>query len=216
MLELGLKTLLAYFLGSLMGAMLLGQWRGVDIRELGSGNAGGTNAIRTQGVVFGVAVGLFDIFKGWIAAGPLAQWLIPGVGIDAGVDRDWLAASCAAAAIAGHVWPIFHEFRGGKGGATLLGTLVALAPMTVPVVLAAWLLMMLASGFVGLATMIAAASAPLATAWQYPQAPAALYLLGICMALFVAWAHRSNIGRMRTGREPRVHGLWLLRARGKP
>lgn len=209
MLELGLKTLIAYLLGSVLGALLVGALRGVDIREQGSGNAGGTNAWRTQGLGFALAVVVVDVGKGWLAAGPLVGWQIPGVGLDTAVSRDWLAASCASAAIAGHVWPQWHEFRGGKGGATLIGALIALAPLAIPVALAAWLLVVMLSGFVGLATVTAAAAVPAALAWWLP-APAALVVFGVAMALFIGWAHRSNIRRMQRGQEPRVTRLWLL------
>ena len=98
MLELAVKTLLAYLLGSLMGALIIGALRGVDIRQQGSGNAGGTNALRTQGKAFALGVVAIDIGKGWFAAGALPGLALPGVGLDAALGREWLAVSCAAAA----------------------------------------------------------------------------------------------------------------------
>ena len=212
MLELGLKTLIAYLLGSLLGALLVGAARGVDIRELGSGNAGGTNALRTQGFWFAAGVVLIDIGKGIVAAGWLPDWNIPGIASDPGVDRAWLAATCAAAVVAGHVWPLYHEFRGGKGGATLVGTLLVLAPVVVPVAIAGWLLIVLLTGFVGLATMIVAATVPIAL-WLFGLQSLPLLVFAMAMAVFLVWAHRSNIGRMRSGDEPHLTGLWLLRPR---
>ena len=212
MLELGLKTLIAYLLGSLLGALLVGAARGVDIRELGSGNAGGTNALRTQGFWFAAGVVLIDIGKGALAAGWLPDWNIPGIARDSGIDRDWLVATCAAAVVAGHVWPLFHEFRGGKGGATLVGTLFVLAPVVVPVAITGWLLIVLLTGFVGLATMIAAATVPLALWLSGLQSPP-LLVFAMAMAAFFVWTHRSNIARMKGGSEPHFTGLWLLRPR---
>ena len=212
MLELGLKTLIAYLLGSLLGALLVGAARGVDIRELGSGNAGGTNALRTQGFWFAASVVLIDIGKGALAAGWLPDWNIPGIARDSGIDRDWLVATCAAAVVAGHVWPLFHEFRGGKGGATLVGTLFVLAPVVVPVAITGWLLIVLLTGFVGLATMIAAATVPLALWLSGLQSPP-LLVFAMAMAAFFVWTHRSNIARMKGGSEPHFTGLWLLRPR---
>ncbi|HEU0224221.1 MAG TPA: glycerol-3-phosphate acyltransferase, partial [Steroidobacteraceae bacterium] len=168
MLELGLKTLIAYLLGSVMGALAVGALKGVDIREQGSGNAGGTNALRTQGFWFAFATVVVDLGKGWLAAGWLPGLALPGVAADPMLSREWLAAACAAAAVAGHVWPLYHEFRGGKGGATLIGALAALAPATVPVALAAWLLVAMVSGFAGLATMVAAATVPVAAQLFHP------------------------------------------------
>ena len=124
MLELGFKVLIAYLLGSIVGALVIGQLHGVDIRTMGSGNAGGTNALRTQGFGFAAATVFIDIGKGWVAAGWLPGLGVPGVAPDPAIARDWLAVSCAAAAVAGHVWPLWHDFRGGKGGATLAGALL--------------------------------------------------------------------------------------------
>ena len=214
MLELGLKTLIAYFLGSIMGALLIGGLRGVDIREQGSGNAGGTNALRTQGFWFAAGVVVIDIGKGALAAGWLPGIAIPGVGQDGGIDRGWLAASCATAAVAGHVWPLYHDFRGGKGGATLVGALLMLAPAVVPVALAAWLFIVLLTGFAGLATMVAAAGMPVAL-WMLGTGSTALLTFSIAMAAFLVYTHRSNIERMKDGRELRMDRLWLLRPRSR-
>jgi acyl phosphate:glycerol-3-phosphate acyltransferase len=103
LLELGVKTLLAYLLGSVIGSLVMGRFRGVDIRELGSGNAGGTNALRTQGWKFAVGVFAIDVGKALLAVGVLPALDLPFVGIDATVDRDWLAVACAIAVVIGHV-----------------------------------------------------------------------------------------------------------------
>src|SRR5687767_15902764 len=108
MLELGLKVLMAYLLGSIVGALAIGQLRGVDIRTLGSGNAGGTNALRTQGWRFALGVVLIDVGKGALAAALASRLPLPG--------SAWMLAAVLAA-VAGHVWPVFHGFRGGKGAA---------------------------------------------------------------------------------------------------
>ncbi len=212
MLELGLKTLIAYLLGSLMGALLVGSVRGVDIREQGSGNAGGTNALRTQGIWFAAATVVVDVGKGWLAAGWLPGLTIPGIAADPAVARDWLTAACAAAAVTGHVWPLFHEFRGGKGGATFVGTLLALAPPLVAIALAVWFLVVMLTGLVGLATMTAAVSVPVAVLVLGVEGAPRLSL-AVAMAGLIVFAHRSNIGRMNAGTEPRMNRLWLLRPR---
>jgi glycerol-3-phosphate acyltransferase PlsY len=211
-LELGLKSLIAYWLGSLMGSLLVGRFRGVDIREQGSGNAGGTNALRTQGFGFAAVTLLVDVGKGWLAAGCLPQFEIPGIAADPATDRDWLAVSCAAAAVVGHVWPQFFGFRGGKGGATLVGTLLALAPLLAALAVACWLAIAMLTGFAGLATIAGAAALPVAIALTGTGA-APLLTFSLAMAALVAWAHRSNIARMRAGTEPHLKRLWLLRPR---
>ena len=212
MLELGLKSLLAYLLGSLVGSLLVGRLRGVDIRTQGSGNAGGTNALRTQGKAFALAVIVIDVGKALLAVGVLPELALPGMGIDASNDRDWLAVSCAVAVVVGHVYPVWYEFRGGKGAATMLGAVAMLAPSALLPVLGVWLACVLVTGYVGLGTMLGTAALPVYFATQWPARPALLGF-GLLMALFIVYTHRSNLQRMRAGVENRASRLWLLRPR---
>ena len=192
--------LLAYLLGSLSGSLLLGKLRGVDIRTLGSGNAGGTNALRTQGWKFALGTVLVDVGKGALAA-----WLA----MRFGADIAWVPYAAAAAAVLGHVYPVFHGFRGGKGAGTLVGVLLVLWPLAVVVLIGTWLLVLAASGFVGLSTVLAgAALVPLALATG--AAPERLVFV-VALALFLMFTHRSNLARMRAGTEPRFERARLLR-----
>ena len=211
MLELALKTLLSYLLGSLLGALLIGRIRGVDIRALGSGNAGGTNALRTQGFGFALGVVIIDVGKALVVVGLLPGLELPGVGLDPAIDRDWLTIACATAVVAGHVWPLYFEFQGGKGAATLIGAVGLLAPLALIPVVLVWLATVMLSGFVGLATLLAAGTLPIALAVL--EAGDALIIFALAMAAFMAWTHRANIARMRAGNENRVKRLWLLRPR---
>lgn len=214
MLELGIKTLLAYLLGSVIGSLLVGQLRGgVDIRTMGSGNAGGTNALRTQGPGFALWVIVIDAGKGWLAAAWLPTSGLPFVGIDADIDRSWLAVACAAAVVVGHVYPVWYGFRGGKGAATLVGVLIGLKPIALIPVLVIWLIVVVLTGFVGLATMLAVASFPAYIAITTSGAPLALLSFGCATVLFVCYTHRSNIERMLAGTENRAQRLWLFRPR---
>ena len=212
MLELGLKTLLAYLLGSLIGSLVLGRLRGVDIREQGSGNAGGTNALRTQGWKFALGVVVIDVGKALLAVGVLPGLELPLVGTDPAVDRSWLAVACATAVVAGHVYPVWYEFRGGKGAATLIGAVAVLEPAALAPVAVVWLATVMLTGFVGLGTILATATLPVYFALAAPGS-AALLTFGVVMAAFVAYTHRSNIERMRAGNENRARRLWLLRPR---
>jgi glycerol-3-phosphate acyltransferase PlsY len=212
LLELGLKTLIAYLLGSIVGALLVGIFRGVDIREQGSGNAGGTNALRTQGLGFAAVTVVIDVGKGWLAAGWVPGLVLAGVAPDPALDRDWLAVACAAAAVIGHIWPQYHGFRGGKGGATLLGALLALMPPLALVAIGVWFVVAMLGGFVALATMSAAAAMPIAL-WLFGDADRALFAFTLAMAALVIFAHRDNIRRLRSGHEPRLARLWLLSPR---
>lgn len=214
MLELGVKTLLAYLLGSLIGSLLVGQLRGgVDIRKLGSGNAGGTNALRTQGWGFALWVMIIDIGKGWVAAGLLAPMNLPGIGIDPQVERDWLAVACATAVVVGHVYPVWYGFRGGKGAATLIGVLIGLKPVAILPVFGVWLAAVMLTGFVGLGTMLAVAAFPIYLAIAEAEPSTAVLVFGAVMTAFVCYTHRGNIERMRAGTENRARRLWLLRPR---
>jgi len=212
MLELGTKVLLAYALGAILGSLVLGRLRNVDIRTLGSGNAGGTNALRTQGLAFGLAVLAIDIAKGVVAVLLLPPLNIPGIGIDPSVSREWLQLACAAAVIVGHVYPIWYEFRGGKGAATVVGVLVSLHPWTLLPLLAVWILVLVLTGFVGLATMLAGVCL-VAVVWLRTPEDLPFLLFCIATAGFVIFTHRGNISRMLQGTENRARRVWLLRPR---
>ena len=212
MLELGVKFLISYFIGSVMGSMVMGRVKGgVDIRKLGSGNAGGTNALRTQGWSFALGVVVIDVGKGVIGAGVVPGLDLPFINANPDVSRTWLTICCATAAVIGHVWPMWHEFRGGKGAATLIGTLIVIAPFLLAPVLIAWLFVLIISGYVGLSTMVAGAVAPIALAiTRLPEdQPVFIYCLG--MAAYLVFCHRSNIKRMRDGNENRVTKAMLFR-----
>lgn len=211
--ELLLKSLLAYLLGSVMGAMLAGRFRGVDIRLQGSGNAGGTNALRTQGWSFAALVVLVDVGKGALAVGVVAGLALPGVVPT--LAGDWIAAACAMAVVVGHVWPAYHQFRGGKGAATVIGALLVLQPVLILPLLGIWLIAVMLWGMVGLGTLLAAAALPL-VAWLWLPAPSLpLMAFLVSMALFIPYTHRSNLRRMLDGTENRVRRLWLLRPRDR-
>ncbi|MGB5689718.1 MAG: glycerol-3-phosphate 1-O-acyltransferase PlsY [Woeseiaceae bacterium] len=204
MLELGVKFLISYFIGSLMGAMLVGKLRGgVDIRTMGSGNAGGTNALRTQGLVFALGVVIIDVGKGIIGAGVVPGLELPFIPQDPEVSRTWLTLVCAAGAVFGHVWPIYHGFKGGKGAATLVGTLVILAPELLIGVLLVWAWVLVMTGYVGLATMTAATMVAVWLGLTRLPDDQPLFIYATVMAMFVIYWHRSNIRRMRAGAEHR-------------
>jgi glycerol-3-phosphate acyltransferase PlsY len=203
MLELACKLVLGYLAGSIVGSLVVGRLRGVDIRLLGSGNAGGTNALRTQGKGFALAVVAIDVLKAVLPILWLTGAALPGVPVDAGVSREAVAVVIGAGAVAGHVWPVFFGFRGGKGMATLVGAYAAIEAVLLAPVLAGWVLVAAAGGYVSIATMAAAAVAPLWLAVT-GQAGRPLFWFALVMAVFVVWTHRSNIARLRAGTEHRM------------
>jgi glycerol-3-phosphate acyltransferase PlsY len=212
MLELGVKVLIAYMIGTLLGSLLLGRLRGVDIRSMGSGNAGATNALRTQGKLFGLLVLAVDVGKGMLAVWWLPTAVIPGVGLDPELSRAWLTVACGFAVIVGHVYPVWFGFRGGKGAATVVGVVAAVELRLLVPLLLCWFVVLLLTGYVGLATMLSGVALIAAVCLLEPDN---LPLLSFCVvvALFVVFTHRSNIARMRAGQENRVRRLWLFRSR---
>jgi glycerol-3-phosphate acyltransferase PlsY len=219
MLELGSKVLLSYLLGSLNGSLLIGWIYGVDIRTQGSGNAGGTNALRTQGKLFALLVMIIDVGKGWLPAFFLPVLMLPAVAIDPEVSRTWLMLACAGAAIVGHCYPVWFQFRGGKGAATAIGALLAIAPDLLLPGAAVFAGALILSGYVGLATMSAYAFLPVyfgvtrfssgQLSGQLQARPVLLFL--IVLAAFIVFTHRDNIRRLRAGSEHRHERVMLFR-----
>lgn len=193
-----------YLLGSLSGSLLLGRLRGVDIREHGSGNAGATNALRTQGKGFAAGVALVDLAKGALAAWLALRYAPVATPLPV-TAHGYLVAFTA---IVGHVWPLWHGFRGGKGAATMIGALLVLWPYAVPVVLAVWFVVVLASGYVGLATVLATWALPLLAWWTGAGTPRLAF--SIAVALLLTLTHRGNLARLRAGTESRFARARLL------
>jgi len=206
MLAIFLKIFAAYLLGSVNGSLALGRLKHLDIRSEGSGNAGGTNALRTHGKFFAFGVVLIDVLKSVIAV----AWL-PHVGPAPGDALPWLQVACGAAAVVGHCYPAFFGFRGGKGMATLLGAYAILAPVVLLIVVLAWMLTLAISGYVGFATMTGAVAAPVFLATTGSGIDSPLLLFSLLMALFIVYTHRSNISRMRDGTESRIARALLSR-----
>lgn len=210
MIELVAKALIAYLLGSVVGSLLIGKVRGVDIRTLGSGNAGATNMLRTQGRVAALAVLVIDLGKGWVATGVVAPAAIPGLPPAAPDMRALALMVCGLAVILGHVYPLWYGFRGGKGFATFLGAVLGINPGLVLVMVLTWLAVVILSGFVGLASIATALAVAAAIGARYASEHLPVLAFGILAALLIVFTHRSNIGRMLAGTEPRAKRLWLL------
>jgi len=210
-MELPLKILLAYLLGSIVGSLVVGKVAGgVDIRKLGSGNAGGTNALRTQGPVFAIWVIIIDIAKGWVAAAVLPGLALPAVAPAPAIQAAWLPPVCAFAAILGHVFPVWHGFRGGKGVATLVGAFAGIELVLLVPLFATWFSVVTISGFVGLASILAACAIPVYLLMRDGAVLSPVMGFALACALLVIYTHRGNVRRMRAGTEPRARRLWLF------
>jgi glycerol-3-phosphate acyltransferase PlsY len=181
----------AYLLGSVPTGYLLGYLSGVDVRKAGSGNVGATNVARVAGKKLGVFTLIGDAAKGFVPV-----YLAQRIGFD-----PTFVGLAALAAFLGHLYPIFLKFSGGKGVATALGALLALAPAATGVLLLVFLAVALASRIVSLASIVAAAAAPVAV-WLLGYPPAVI-AVAVAMALLIIWRHEKNIQRLRAGAEPK-------------
>lgn len=213
MLDLVWLVVLAYLIGSISGSLVLGRvLGGIDIRKLGSGNAGGTNAFRTVGWLFALGVVIIDLGKGAVAAGLLP--LIPPVLSDTPLSPALVAASCGLAAVAGHCWPVFFGFRGGKGAGTAVGVIAVVAPWCILPLLLVWLATLIGTGYVGLATVLAGLSlVPAMWVLGPDPLPISLGVLAILLAALLLWTHRSNLSRLVDGTESRFEKVRVLKRR---
>ncbi len=203
MLELGLALVFAYLIGSINFSLALGRFRNLDVREMGSGNAGATNALRAAGFPFAAAVLAGDMGKALLAVGPMAS-LAHALALEPVFSLAWIQAAAAAAVTVAHCYPLWHEFRGGKGFATLLGAYAMLHWPLVAAMLLVWALTLVLTGYVAAATMLSAISAPLLVAFAMSAAagPEPLWLASAAAA-FILWTHRSNIRQLLNGTERR-------------
>lgn len=212
MAEFATKIALAYLLGTAMGGFIIGRLSGgVDLRALGSGNVGATNALRTQGKAFALAVLAIDVGKGVLAATavPALPWPVPGA---LALGRSALPYACGVAAALGHVYPVWFAFRGGKGAATLAGIFATLLTAALPWVLLAFAGVLVLTGYVGLSTVTAAVTALLYVTCFSPEglySPAGVFTL--TMAALVLYTHRENLVRLWQGRESRFEKAMILR-----
>jgi len=208
MIELLIKGVVSYLLGSIVGSLLIGHLHGIDIRTTGSGNAGATNAMRSLGKRAALTVLIIDIAKGWVATGFLAPWAVPPLLAASAELSAWCKPVCALAVMLGHVYPLWYGFRGGKGVATLLGVVLGINAWLILPMILVWLVTVSLSGFVSLGSILATVALAIAIAARHPTPP--LVTFGILAVLFVTFTHRANIARMRAGTESRARRLWLF------
>ena len=210
-MEILIKLVLSYLIGSTSGSILLGKLKGVDIRNMGSGNAGGTNAFRTQGASFAAGVLGIDILKGFISAKFISAMNLP-IFSSSTVDPNLLIIFCAVAAVRGQVYPLYHGFRGGKGGGAAIGMIFAISWPSISLAILLWLVILLLTGYVGLGTMIGSVSV-IYFAHYFKDAINNPYFLPftIFLSFFIIYTHRSNIKRMLDGTENRFEKAMIFR-----
>ncbi|WP_223648670.1 glycerol-3-phosphate 1-O-acyltransferase PlsY [Hymenobacter psoromatis] len=209
MLWILLALLTAYLLGSIPTALWVGRafFNLNDIREHGSGNAGATNTFRVLGKKAGSFVLLVDALKGFAAAYFLPDMLLTQ-GVIAPENLFYYRLACGVLAVVGHIYPVFAQFRGGKGVATILGMMLAIAPATVGVALLIFLAVLGTTRYVSLSSMTAGgAFALLQLLPPFRPANPLQVWFGFLLAAMLIYTHRANIGRLRAGTESRVP-LW--------
>jgi glycerol-3-phosphate acyltransferase PlsY len=212
MLSLLVILTLSYLVGSIPASVWIGKLiYGVDVREYGSGNAGATNAFRVLGWKAGVLATLIDLGKGLLAAGVIATIRLDS--LPAGPtfwEMDSVVRLMAGvAAVAGHMFPIWAGFRGGKGVNTSAGVLFALTPITMFITLGVFAIVLFSSRYVSLASVTAAITFPSAIAirryvFGIESLDPSLLIFSAIMAVGIIVAHRSNIKRLVNGTENRI------------
>ena len=193
-MSLAVAALASYLLGSVPTAYLLLKWtKQIDIRTVGSGNVGATNALRVAGPKAGAAVFVIDLLKGAVPAAVFARWADP-----VHPPSLW----CGAAAALGHVFPCFLKFQGGKGVATTIGALLGSDLAVAGIVLGIWAASFAGTRFVSIGSVAAAAAIPIAQWWLHR--PAFEIGIGAGLAFLIIARHRSNLQRLLSGEEPRT------------
>ena len=202
--------LLAYLAGSIPTSVIIGRlFFKKDLRELGSGNAGGTNAFRVYGWRGGVPTVLVDVGKGVAATLLIARLPAP-----AGMPRELVQVIAGSAAVVGHIWTVFAGFRGGKGVGTAAGMVASLYPLPLLAAAAIFALVLISSGIVSLASLSAAAAFPLVLlaldAAGILEVPPTLFWFSLPLVALIFYTHRSNIRRLAAGTENRFPRLMLF------
>jgi acyl phosphate:glycerol-3-phosphate acyltransferase len=188
-------VLIAYLAGSIPSAYLAGKFRGVDLRQHGSGNLGATNVVRVLGPRIGAVVFIVDLLKGFLPVYFLPRYTET-------LQPELWALVYGVAAIFGHVKPIFLLWKGGgKGVATASGVFLALAFVPMLIAEVAWIGVFYFTRYVSLASLVGAAVLPIAILALYREPQSPVFIASVIIALFVFWTHRANIGRLRRGEE---------------
>ena len=199
-----LTALGAYLLGSIPFGFLVAKAKGIDIRSVGSGNIGATNAMRVLGKPAGIFVLLMDAAKGFVATvymAPLVHgWIAPDVAEKSlGLNLFVFAGVCA---VLGHNYTCWLKFKGGKGIATSAGVLTAMVPWALVIILSLWIILFLATRFVSIGSLAASFTLPFAT-W-FTTRDVTLTIVSGALGVLAIYKHKTNIQRLLDGTESRV------------
>jgi len=190
---------LAYLLGAIPTGYLLARFKGIDIRKVGSGNIGATNVYRCVGKSWGILTFVFDFLKGYLSAALLPLLVQCWVNESYGVSFSVLFGCLA---VAGHNWPVYLRFRGGKGMATGAGALLGFAPLVMLIGVVSWVIFFLVTRYVSLSSMLAAMVIAV-SAWPLYAGHRLIPVTLTIMCVVIIWRHKSNIQRLLSGTEHR-------------
>ncbi len=197
-----LLIITAYLIGSIPTALLISKsFFNIDIREYGSGNMGATNTFRILGPKFGTIVMAGDMLKGMFA---VALYNLLPYYLTNEFDRTNLMIALGMAGIAGHIYPIWAQFRGGKGVATLFGMLLAIQPIVAVSCVGVFLSVLFLTRYVSLSSILAGIALPICVLWIYNEKEVFYRVFAVAVAALVILTHQKNISRLLKGSESRV------------
>lgn len=192
-----ISSLLAYLIGSFPTSFLIAKtMRGVDIRQVGSGNAGATNVLRSVGKLPALITLIVDVLKGIFVVTIVANFFYPYI---EDLDYDFYRSFLGLAAVCGHIWPVWLKFKGGKGVATTLGVAIGLAPLVLLPSFFIWIVIFFTTNYVSLASILALIAFPI-IAIAFSQ-PIYLVLISAVICSISIFKHRDNITRLLKGHE---------------
>ena len=200
LVKIAVVAISSYLIGAVPASFIMGRLvRGIDLREHGSGNLGAANTFRVLGPKAAIPVLLFDIGKGFVAV-----WFLSKIG----EGNIWFAVLAAVTVVLGHNYSIFLRFSGGKGVGTTAGAFLALSPLALTICTGVWVVMLLVTRIVSLASMIASVSLPLSIILSDrlfgSDTHRLVLFLSVLVALLVIYKHRPNIRRLMEGSEKRI------------
>jgi glycerol-3-phosphate acyltransferase PlsY len=199
-----LLIIIAYLIGSIPTALIISKkFFGIDIRDYGSGNMGATNTFRVLGSKYGTLVMILDILKGAVAVG-LYNFIPYYYGSDTELQRTNFMIGLGLSAVAGHIFPLYANFKGGKGVATLFGMLLAMQPLVAISCVGVFLLVLFLTRYVSLSSILAALFLPICVLWIWNEHEKLYRLFALIVAALVIFTHQKNIGRILRGVESRV------------
>jgi glycerol-3-phosphate acyltransferase PlsY len=203
----------SYIIGSFPTSIIMGRiTRGIDIRDHGSGNAGGTNVFRVLGWKPALVVVVIDVFKGWLPTAYLAIMFYEATPLP---DLGLFQILCGFCAVLVHTFTVFAGFKGGKGVGTLAGMLIAMFPLAVPLCILVFAITLILTGYVSVGSIIAGASLPIflliLPIIGIEPAELSLLIFSLLIPFFIVYTHRSNISRLRNGEENRFDKAMIFK-----